>query len=916
MALTLIPVNIGAGFPSDKKIMRVWLTVWLLLCLAACGDGGSDPTSPSPIDSEPAAMPVDSKDAPAGALSGVAQPKSYQLKLDIDPREDSFGGQAVIVIDLRTAADGIWLHGQSLRVESLSLTTADGRQTQASYQEVLPSGVARVDFGREVTPGEITLTFDYSADFDQNLAGLFKVEEQGDAYALAKSESIQARKYLPGFDQPAFKAPFDISLTIPKGYQAIGNAPEISRTSIDAEYDQVQFATTPPMPTYLLSLAVGPFDVLEVSDIPPGEFRDRSIPLRGVARRGKAAELEYVLSITPRYVEIFEQALGRPYPFQKLDIVAAPAWPSGATELSGAISYREERLFLPDNPSPGARLGLLGIHAHEIAHMWFGNEVTPPWWDDLWLKEGFATWATPMVLSIFEPDGQHDLNGLARNFGVMSDDSLATARAIREPIGRNEDIRNAYDGITYSKGQAVIHMVDSYFGAERFRRALGGYLQSYADGVADSVDFYQTIGEQTSEPELTRVFRDFVEQPGVPVLDVALNCADQQPVGASFSQTRYRPLGSEIDPDTSWSIPVCVRYAQGEDSAEQCAIITRDNPVISLDSESCPDWLMPNANGSGYYRWRLGDEQWQALLNQFDELLPGEQMALVDSVTAAFESGNLDQTLLLQTVELAAQSGIRHVVTAPLPALERYLNTVFEPAQATALKRRITPWYIAALMRVDNPANEAEGLLKNRLQEFLAQTLRHTPVRYDLTSRAYRFTAFGQLRDAQAMDADMYETALTVAVQEAGPDFYAHLINTADQLDDPRYAAALPVALGAITDPEFLSQARAYLMDEQTGPRETFDMLTSMLKTPALREQHWEWYQANLPAILDKIPEQWRRRTPRVAADFCSSEKIGELEALFELYGDQAPGYELALKQTRETIGLCQALRGHIASDF
>jgi alanyl aminopeptidase len=246
----------------------------------------------------------------------------------------------------------------------------------------------------------------------------------------------------------------------------------IDRHPVGDGLERLVFATTPPMSTYLLSLAVGPFEIAERKPILPNEFRSRPIPLRGVARSGRANDMNYVLNVTPRMVEIFEQELRRPYPFEKLDIVAAPQWPSGATELSAAITYREQLILVGDDPAPGARLSLLGVHAHEIAHMWLGNEVTPPWWDDLWLKEGFATWATPLVLTILEPEGGHGLNALETSIGAMQLDSLASTRAIREPITDNSDIRNAYDAITYSKSLGVIHMIDRYFGSDVFRPAL------------------------------------------------------------------------------------------------------------------------------------------------------------------------------------------------------------------------------------------------------------------------------------------------------------------------------------------------------------------------------------------------------------------------------------------------------------
>ncbi len=889
------------------------MTALAAMILTACqqDEQGQSNIATSPLST---VAQLDFMDAPAGELSDKAYPLAYHLAMHIDPREDSFSGNAEIDIRLNNPANGIWLHGQSLQVDSVLLTTGGGQQSSAEYQQVLPSGVSRVDFGRQVAAGDVRLTFIYSADFDQNLAGLFKVDEQGDAYALAKSESIQARKYLPGFDQPGFKAPFTISLTIPKAFQAIGNAPQVSRQSVDSDYDRISFATTPPMSTYLLSLAVGPFDVVERDAIPASAFRDQPIPLRGVARRGRGDELDYVLDITPRYIEIFEQALGRPYPFQKLDIVAAPAWPSGATELSGAITYREERLFLDDNPSPGTRLALLGIHAHEIAHMWFGNQVTPPWWDDLWLKEGFATWATPMVLSLFEPEGQHDLNGLQRNFAVMRDDSLAAARAIREPIDRNEDIRNAYDGITYSKSQAVIHMVDSYFGAAKFRRALGGYLQEYADTVANSEAFYTAIGQQTGEPELTRVFRDFVEQPGVPSLTVDMQCPSDQSdsVKVTFKQTRYKPLGSKIVDKNRWAIPVCLRYANNDDSAVQCSIITPNETNMVLGTSQCPEWIMPNANGSGYYRWQLSDSDWSALLAQFDQLAAGEQMALVESVIAAFESGQLSTAFLLDTIELSSKAATRHVVEAPLQALTNYLGTVFEPEQANDFGEQIQPWYLMALQRVENPVSETEGLLKNRLLGFLALSLKHQPTRLLLSQQAKAFIGFEQARDSKALSSDLFEAALTVAVEDFGANFYQHLLNNVSDIDDPRFAGALPSALGAVKDSDQLPQARAYALSDAIGPRESFSMVTAMLSNPELRDQNWQWYKSNLAAILNKIPTQWQRRTPRVADVFCETDKIMELEQLFSEYGDAAPGHELALRQTSEAIRLCAALRTHI----
>lgn len=403
--------------------------------------------------------------------------------MKLNPRGDDFFGVVEIGIEIDGPVDHIWMHGNNIDVTDTRAwpVIEDGSRDEeaatiaAHYQQVLDSGVVRVEFDDTVPAGIFTLQINYSAPFDRNLAGLFKLVEQGEHYALAKSESIQARRFMPSFDEPGLKASFDISLTIPAGYVAIGNEPEIMRVDAGDGLERVTFATTRPMPTYLLSLAVGPFDVMERKAIPANQYRKEPLPLRGFARKGRGKDLEYVLNVTPAMLNIFEQQLQLPYPFRKLDIVAAPQWPSGATELSAAITYREQTILVEgDEPAPGARLALLEVHAHEIAHMWFGNLVTPPWWDDLWLKEGFATWGTPLVLTSMEPNGGHDLNAAVKAIGAMQLDSLASTSAIREPIADNNNVRNAYDAITYSKSLGVIHMVDQYFAPQKFRPAACG----------------------------------------------------------------------------------------------------------------------------------------------------------------------------------------------------------------------------------------------------------------------------------------------------------------------------------------------------------------------------------------------------------------------------------------------------------
>ncbi|WP_323846554.1 M1 family metallopeptidase [Microbulbifer magnicolonia] len=891
-----------------------------LLAAAGCGLAGCGPsdktaeTGPAKSDQKPvvqapadAAEQADYSDAPEGRLPEGVRPQAYRLDLVLDPRRDDFSGSVEIDIQLASAADHIWLHGKDLQVSDIHATLPDGKQVPAEYREVLDSGVARVGFAEKLPAGSFTLHIDYSAAFDRNLAGLFKVEEKGDAYALAKSESIQARKYLPGFDEPGLKAPFDISLTVPAGYAAVSNGAELKREPAGDGMEKVTFATTLPMPTYLLSLSTGPFDVVERAAIPPNKYRSEPIPLRGFARKGRGQDMNYILDITPRMVEIFETQLQRPYPFEKLDIVAAPQWPSGATELSAAITYREQRILVGDKPAPGTRLALVEVHAHELAHMWFGNLVTPPWWDDLWLKEGFSTWGEPLALTIFEPQGGHDLNAATAAISAMQLDSLASTRAIREPVTDNHDIRNAYDAITYSKSLGVINMVDSYFGAERFRPALGRYIETFAGGVADSPAFYQVIGEETNTPELTETFRSFVEQKGVPQLDLVVDCSEEGAAKLLVRQRRYKPLGSPIkDADQHWSIPFCFSSSDG---VQQCQMLTSVEEEIDIPGGACPQWLMPNAQGSGYYRWSVAEDQWRALIERFADFSPTEQLSVIDSAFAAFEAGQLSEPLLLELVQQSARADKRQVITAPLRYLQKYRQHYLAEKDQPAFLNFAQNLYLPLLERTGDSPDSDEQLLNSELLSFMALVAGDEDARKTLRDKATAFTGFKRERDAEALDSDLYEAALTVAVQDAGDDFLDHLIKMRSELDDPRFENASANAIGGSNSPRQLETIHRLALSEDMGPREAFGLIQRSLAEPAVQEQNWQWLQQNFPAVVDKIPAQIRRHTPSFARAFCDREKLGELQQLFKQQGKLTAGYQRSLAQTEEQIQLCMALK-------
>ncbi|MEO1554369.1 MAG: M1 family aminopeptidase, partial [Pseudomonadota bacterium] len=645
--------------------------------------------------------------------------------------------------------------------------------------------------------------------------------------------------------------------------------------------------------------------------------RSEPIPLRGFARRGKGPELALALETAPELVRVFEEALQQPYPYKKLDIVAAPQWPSGATELAAAITYRESRILATPDTGPAARRSLLAIHAHEVGHMWFGNLVTPPWWDDLWLKEAFASWGEGASLSEIYPGEGYELDAIVDGIRAMSLDSLASARAVREPIALNENVRNAYDSITYNKGLAVIGMVDAYFGADVFRPALGRYVEAYEDGVADSPEFFDIIGRETGEPELTRAFQSFVEQGGLPTVEATLNCRDNGQVSIMFMQRRYHPTGSPLAEleDPQWTIPICYRMGTGEQTSRQCMMLDSpgwDHLVQARGgSQQCPDWLMANAGGVGYYRLTQTADAWEALGLNFSKLDAGEKLAVLDSVGADFAALRAPVDTVWRYIDEAVRDEERRVVQAAIRQAARFERLVASDEEALAgYRNAIIEVFRHRFTALDQHGGDDPELtiMKSSLERFLIRTGEDTALRRGLADAAAAYIDLEGVPSDRTLNTDEYLSAMAIGFQAYGEPFLDQMLSARETFDDPVFEQAVAYAIGQNRDPALSARILDLALSGDLGARETLSIVQGQMRQEETRDLTWTWLKQNFATYLDVIPRQRRRSSPALAASLCSEQGRDELIALFDAQGDLAEGHERSLTQTVERIELCSAL--------
>lgn len=888
----------------------------VLAALAGCkpseSPGNAPVAAPGPARDEAPAVPL-------GQLGEAVVPERYVLDLTIVPERERFSGRVAIEVRIHEPGTLIWLHGNRLDVEQAWLEQGDTR-IEAGYKQVDDTGVARLDLAARPRAGSATLHLVYSAPFDGSLEGLYKVTEDDRAYAFTQFEATSARLAFPGFDEPRFKTPFEIHVTAPADQRVITTTPEIARAPAGPELIRRSYAITPPLPTYLIAFAVGPLDVVEWDPVPANEVRDRPLPLRGVAVAGKGDQLEFALANTARVVEALERYFDYPFPYPKLDIIAVPDFAAGAMENVGAITYREQLLLLDESASVARERAYAGVHAHELAHQWFGNLVTPKWWDDIWLNESFATWMGTKAAAMAFPDWGFENQMLGRAIGVMDADALASARQVRNPIESNDDIANAFDGITYAKGGSVLTMFEAWIGEQAFRDGVRLHMRRFENGVADYADFLESLAQGSGRPEVADAFASFLFQPGVPLIQTTLTCADGA-VSVGIEQSRYLPLGSTAERDRHWQVPICMRYGGANGSARQCELVDSPAATIELDAESCPDWIMPNAGGTGYYRFTLPDRGWQQLVTHLDALDQAEARVLLDSMSAAYRSGDLGTTALLEVARMLAGNPDREVATAALGEIgfmhDRLATSAAARAGIAELLRELYGDRLEALGLAARPDDSTDdALLRATLADVLADEGNDAELIATLDGLADEYLDDLQIA-AERLDPGLLGTMLATAVRVRGPEFANALFERLLASTDATFRSRALGALGASPDPATGALLRAHIGDPRLRDNEAVAIVFGQVGNQDQREAMWDWArdEANLETLLGRIPTWRKGAVVAVGGGFCSEPRAEEVEDFFADRVGALEGGPRALAQTLERIRLCAAQRAHHADE-
>ncbi|HEY5897149.1 MAG TPA: M1 family metallopeptidase [Burkholderiales bacterium] len=843
------------------------------------------------------------REAPAFRLGDAATPLEYAVTLAIDPAEPRFSGEVRIALRFNRPTPVLWLNATGLAIESVEFL--QGRRRIAV--NVLPGGEDFVGFeaqGADFATGPAIATIRYRGELEGvSTRGLFRQQDRGDWYVVSQFEAIQARRAFPCFDEPGWKTPWQLTIDAPASQVVISNSDErrSAPTPGRSGWARHEFALTAPLPTYLVALAVGPFEVLE-----GGTAGKRQTRLRYFAPKGRASEARYAAQATPRLLEILEDYFGTPYPFQKLDTVAIPQTVGfGAMENVGMITYASSLLLAtPREETPAFQRRYAGIAAHELSHMWFGNLVTLAWWDDIWLNESFASWMGQKALARFRPAWDNGLSvGWSRR-AALELDRLASARRVRNPVREKTDLSNAFDAITYQKGSAVLAMFESWFSPERFRQGVRRFLKQRAYGTATSEDFIRALGEASDRgKDALAAFRGFIEQPGVPMLDVALRCTEGEPA-IEVVQQRLRPAGSSVT-DLQWSTPACFRYG----STTRCSDTRNGASSILLGEPSCPAWIFANAGGRSHYVPRYEASLAQRVRAAAPALSPSEMVSLVIDAGILSESGlmAIGEALAWADSALAHPSPIARLYAVDLVQMQReaWLTAAEAAAKREVIARRLLP--AATELGWSERADDSDEIreLRKRLLPYAADMESDMKLRTQARGLAYAW-----LGDREAVDAGMTRPVLDTAARFADEALFGRLADAAGSLSDLREREYLLGALAKVRDDKLRSRALALALAPAVASRDAFHLIDSALEDEANRGAAFDFVRANFDALVAKLPQHSPAYLITPLAELCTPKERETFAEFFKERAGQFLGGALRYRQALERIDVCMAARG------
>ena len=822
-------------------------------------------------------------------LGSDVTPFYQAVALRIDPSSDDYSGSTRMSIEIHQEVDSIRLHADGIEISSVRLGL---KGVPIPINHSIDEDILTLQSAQTLMPGKYSLAIDFSNQFNRQAVGLYRMEADGTGYAFTQFEATDARKAFPCFDAPAFKIPFQMTITAREKDEVVTNTPLVSESRHDG-WKTLEFAVTRPLPTYLLAIAVGPMDSIDIPGLP--------VSGRVFTVKGMSALAAYTSSMTAPILDALQSYFGMAYPYEKLDFIAIPEYWPGAMEHPGAITFKDSIiLFDKASISAGQRREAARVISHELAHQWFGNLVTMEWWEDLWLNESFADWMGDKITTELYPETKHELLELRNINGVMAGDSRVTSEAIRKPGSTPSEMFQSV-GLAYNKGKSVIGMFERWMGEKAFRDGVNTYLLENAWGNAQAKDFWKALADAAGA-DVASSMATFLEQPGVPLVEAGI--AEN---GIKLTQQRFSNYGTELDAQT-WRIPVGLRIGSGGKVYEKTVLLTESEMLVETEGLEAIDWVMPNADGAGYYRWNIGDKAISAIAPGADKILnERERVAFLGNLGALLDAGAVGGDTYMKALGAFATDPEPFVVSAVISELDSVRDTF--------ITEDLTEEFAGYLQQTLSPAIERFGInakpgedeavagFRPRLLYWLGAIGGEEQVVSWASDTVARFT-----EDPSSIDPALAEVAVLIKAKKGDESLYDQFVAAFEAADNPTARGIYLGALGGFENPGIRDRALAYALDGPLRPNEIFDIPNELRNTESGTELVFDWLLNNYNTVTTRMPPIWLPFMPLVGSG-CDPERMEKAKIFFARPEIKVDGTDKQMAKVEAGVLDCAALR-------
>jgi puromycin-sensitive aminopeptidase len=824
-------------------------------------------------------------------LARSVVPSAYRIFLTPDLEAASFAGRVEIDVDIIEGVSALVLNALDVTLGNATIVVGD--TTYRSNVAVLDHTyeTATFTFDEELPAGPGTVEIEYHGVLNDLLVGFYRstfTDDDGVSHSIATTqfEHSDARRAFPCFDEPSFKATFQVNLTVPSHLDAYSNSPEIANIDLGNGLRAVSFAPTMTMSTYLVAFVVGNFDETQTVDVD-------GTPLRVIFPPGKAHLAALALECGEFSLRFFSEYFDIPYPGDKLDMIAIPDFAFGAMENLGLVTYRETALLVDASTASIAELQRVSeVVSHEIAHMWFGDLVTMEWWEGIWLNEAFATFCAALCNDAFRPEWKTWTGvGVFRDTALQID-GLHTTRAIEYQVVSPEETRGMFDVLTYEKGCSVLRMLELYLGEEVYRGGIRLYLKRHSYANTVTTDLWDALEEVSAQP-VRELMNTWILQGGHPLVSLENGQISQRPFAYGVKRGT-----SAIG--TSWLTPVFTRSLAGGPASRH---LLGDTPITISNAPP----VVINAGGYGVYRSRYGTRETAALVGRLDELDELERATLTADGWAALLAGHITWEEFHSIAKGLGDQDEPSTWTSVVSAVG-FVNRVLDDDRRQAFAKVVRDLFEPQFARLGWRARAGEGELAPQLRSLVIGVL--GTIAHDEAIRAHAVTLF----EANEMDGDLARTILRVVADQNRPGDYETYLERRERATTPQEEQRYLWALSDFGDEALALDAAQKCFG--TFRNQDGAVVLGLLSTNRVSGRAvWQYFSARWDEALEKFPPSTLSRLAMGVPTFITDERFADTVERFHTehsLGGEQRMIEQQLERMRVGLAFAEAVRPQI----